>query len=87
MVAVRSMFSTRSSDIRGVTPGPATAMGTPGIGLYGTTPPEWDLRWAPIGPHVTVISTARLKAHGCLDISVEEVLETVLAVKRQGGAE
>ena len=65
----------------------ATAMGTPGIGLYGTTPPEWDLRWAPIGPHVTVISTARLKAHGCLDISVEEVFETVLPVKRQGGAE
>ena len=53
----------------------ATALGTPGIGLYGTRAPEWAARWAPIGPHVTVLETAEVDAQGHLDIAVEAVVE------------
>ena len=57
----------------------ATAMGTPGVGLYGKTAPAWAERWAPIGPLVTVVEADGLDLHGHLDISVNEVKSAVLA--------
>ena len=60
----------------------ATAMGRPGVGLYGTTPPEWAARWSPIGPHVCVLSTKQRDRNGGLDLSVDQVLEAVLDMVR-----
>lgn len=60
----------------------ATAMGRPGIGLYGTTPPEWAARWRPIGPSVRVLSTEHRDENGGLDIPVEQVLDAVLEMVR-----
>jgi len=57
----------------------ATALGTPGVGLYGTRAPEWAARWAPIGPHVTVLDAAELDSDGHLDIAVETVLEAAIS--------
>ena len=57
----------------------ATAMGVPGIGLYGKTAPAWAARWAPIGPQVTVLEADSVDPDGHLDISVERVKAAVLA--------
>ncbi|MCH1575287.1 MAG: glycosyltransferase family 9 protein, partial [Flavobacteriales bacterium] len=57
----------------------ATALGIPGVGLYGKSAPAWAARWAPIGPQVAVIETDSMDDQGHLDISVDQVKAAVLA--------
>lgn len=56
----------------------ATALGRPGLGLYGTTPPEWAARWGPIGPHVGTVASGQRTGDGRLDIPVEQVFDALL---------
>lgn len=58
----------------------ATAMGTPGVGLYGKNAPAWAERWAPIGPHVAVVEAESTDIHGHLDVPTDEVRAAVLAL-------
>ena len=58
----------------------AAAIGTPVVGLYGTRPPEWALRWRPIGPAVEVVETGIFLQDGSLDIPLEDVKEAVTAI-------
>ena len=57
----------------------ATALGIPGVGLYGKSAPAWAERWGPIGPQVTVIETDSMDVQGHLDIPVNQVRDAVLA--------
>lgn len=73
-------FQSRCGAVIASSTGPlhtATALGRPGIGLYGDAAPEWPERWAPIGPSVRVLSTGARTAEGALDIPVVEVLEVL----------
>jgi len=79
LLAVQS----RSAAVVASSTGPlhtATAMGIPGVGLYGSEAPAWAARWSPIGPHVTVIETDAFDKNGHLDVPVEQVKSAVLAV-------
>jgi len=58
----------------------AAAMGVSVIGIYGTKPPEWSRRWAPIGPSVSVVETSAYTPEGHLDIPVQSVFEAVSQV-------
>ena len=55
----------------------AAALGTPVIGLYHTAAPAWPQRWAPIGPHVKVLTTGSISDSGHLDLSTSEVLKAM----------
>ena len=55
----------------------AAALGTPVIGLYYTAAPAWPQRWAPMGPHVTVLTTGSISDSGHLDLSPSEVLRAM----------
>lgn len=58
----------------------ASALGIPVVGIYGTKPPEWSRRWAPIGPSVSVVETSELTPDGHLDVAVRSVFEALSAV-------
>ncbi len=51
----------------------AAAMGTPALGIYGVSPPQWSRRWGPLGPHVATVESGDRTDEGAIDLSVESV--------------
>lgn len=55
----------------------ATAMGTPGVGLFRAQAPFWPERWAPLGECRMLATEALLSDGSGLDISVQAVRDAL----------
>ena len=55
----------------------ASALGIPTVGLYQSEAPFWPERWSPLGIG-TILATNELANEGGLDLSVDEVVQSIL---------